>query len=699
MCESLKARFSQAVELRRAFEEEWYFAVRAWFQQFTEEKEDSWESERYLPIILKQVETALPAIVAAVLDQRGVFRLEGMTREGKNAAKALERLQNWQSHHFDFEEAYEDMFWWAALIGTAYLDHGWERMKEERAVPVVKDDPSMPGGKRKDFEFKEVLTADQPFVQVLNPLDVYPGPNVEMGDDGDWFFERVETTIGELRELAKPLSESDKPHIDSQALEDWILEDKPQDHSPDEQAWVEQTAGATWTDWLEELGYEREADEGTVGDLLDNEKRVVVLKYRSKLETVTLASPTRIIGYSRNKNIHGKTGIVVHHFFKVPNCPFGRGIGGILAGHQELSNENINRWMDSVVIEAMAPIIVDKSRANLLDDELVLQPNSILRTRGVDAIQRMQLPAPTNLAMTMDQHLARDADDLTGFTEQARGLAQGGQTATAFAGIQSNLQTRLIMHVRRSGRTIQRSGRLLAKLNQQFYTQGQIVSFVGEDGLDYTEIQPWEIVGDVVVGVSISPARANPDVRAQRLMQMLQVLVPLIQTGALQQPQVKRLVRMALEANEVEDVDLLLPKGGEKIKDAGVENLLLAKGIMLEPHPAEPHDVHSQTHQQFIQELAADNANGQNDLAIRTATEHLQKHAEMQAQAAAAQQQQAAAQQGAPNQQAQGASGAGIGPAGGAPGQAAGANAAATTPGAGTPGVAAPGPAAPGQAR
>ena len=168
-----------------------------------------------------------------------------------------------------------------------------------------------------------------------------------------------------------------------------------------------------------------------------------------------------MIGYSRNKNIHGLTGIVVHQFFKIPNCPFGRGIGGILKGHQELSNENINRWMDSVVIEAMAPIVVDKSRANLLDDELVLQPGAIIRTRGTDAVKRMELPAPTTISLTMDSHLARDADDLTGFNEQARGQASGGGTATEFQGLQSNLQTRLIMHVRRSGRTIQRSGQLL----------------------------------------------------------------------------------------------------------------------------------------------------------------------------------------------------------------------------------------------
>ncbi len=692
---SLMARFRQAAEIRRSFEEEWYFSVRAWFQQPTEPREDSWESDRYLPIILKHTETALPAIVAAVLSKKGMWRMVGMTREGKNAAKALERLQNFQTDSYEFLEEYEDMFWWSALIGTGYLDHGWNREYDERTVPIVVDDPDAPGGKRKDFERNEIKVEDQPWVQALNPLDVYPGPGVQMGDAGPWFFERVETTIGELRELAKPQGENDRPHISDEALEHWIRDDKPGDQPMDQNSWVEEIAGATWSEWLLELGYDKEGDEDTTLDKLSDEKRVVVLKYRSEAEQVTLAGPNRIIGYSRNKDIHGRTGIVVHHFFKVPNCPFGRGIGGILQGHQELGNENINRWMDAVVIEAMAPIVVDKSRANLLDDELVLQPNAIIRTRGVDAVQRMQLPAPTSIAMTMDGHLNKDADELTGFTEQARGVAPGAnQTATAFQGIQSNLLTRLVTHVNRSERTLRRSGRLIAKLNQQYYTEAQIVQFVGEDGLDYVEIQPWEIVGDMVVGVHTSASRATPEMRAQRIMQMLQILVPLIQGGALQQPQVRRLVRMAMEANEIEDVDLLIPKGGEKIKDAGVENVMLEKLIPVAVNPGEPHDVHNATHGELLQRLATEGASQQK---IELVTAHMLEHSQHQAAAAQAEQQKAQDGQGTPEQQAQGASGAGVGPSDGSPARQEATAAAALTGGQGTPGVAAPGPAGPGQ--
>jgi len=697
---SIRARLRQSAEVRYSFEEEWYFAVRAWFQQFTETKEKSWESDRYMPVILKQVETALPAIVSSVLDDNGIWRMHGKRRDSKNAAKAMQSLTNDQAASYDFDECYERMFWWAALLGTGYLDHGWDRREEERYVPFVKDvepDDEHPDGKAKDFREEKVTVADQPFVEALNPLDVYPAPTVVVGDDGDWFIQRVETTIGDLRDLATPQEGEEAPsHIDGEALERWISDVKPQDQGAEEQSWFDAIAtGSTWTDWLAEIGHDREPEDDGDDDKLTAERRVVVLVYRSKHETVTMGGPDHIIGYSPNKNIHGLTGIVVHHFFEIPGCPFGRGIGGVLKGHQELQNENINRLMDTQNIEAMAPIVVDKSRANLLDEELVLQPNAIIRTRGIDAVQRMVLPAPTSLGLTMDGHLAADGDDLTGFNAQMRGESSGG-TATAFTGLQSNIRTRLKMHVKRSSRTLKRSGRLLRKLNEQYYTKAQVVLRTGDDGAEYVEIQPWEIIGDVGVTVSISTSRASPELRQQAILQIFQLSIPVLQGGLLQQPQVRRLYRMLLEAFEVEDVDLLVPKGGDTIKDADFENILLAKMQPVEPNQAEPHDVHVQSHTALLQQLSQD---GADPAILAHITEHITKHSEFQAAAAAAQQQQAAqaAGAGSPEQQAQGASPAGIGPGEGDATQQGATLASAATGGQGTPGVAAPGPVAPGR--
>lgn len=693
------ARLRTAAEYRSDWEPDWEFAMRAWRQLPTADREDSWESDRYLPLILKHVETALPSVVAAVLDQKGLFRMRGVKRKGKEAARALQTLVNHlAAGPTEAEVAYERMFWWATLIGTAYLDHGWDRRIEERTVPVVRDDfDEAKGrwGKVKAFTRKRIRVADHPTVTCLNPWNVYPDPCAVPGDDNEWFIIRVTTTLDDLRALAR-----EGGHLDEEALERWVEEVDPANNPTEGSSdWFDAAASQGWDAVMQGMGYRSRLDRNNSEfDPMDGEKPVVVLKYVSKKETVTLGSPRHVIGYSPNPFLHGKTGIVVHHFLEMPDSPYGRGLGGILRGHQELANQNINAWMDTVMLELMAPIVVDKSRAQLLDEELVVQPNALIRVRGVDAIQRMQMPAPTNVALQVDAHLAHDADDLTGFTEQARGMApNASQTATAFQGIQSNLRTRLIMHVRRGSRTVRYSGQILQKLCQQFYSRTQVATRTGEDGLEYVEIEPWEIVGDVEVEVAVSTARASPDAQAQRLLQLLQVVTPLLQTGAIQDPRVRRMVRMVLEGFEVEDIDLILPRGYGDVKDPIMENELLAGGIPVPVSPTEPHALHVQHHHPLLQELLD---SGADDTLVAVVKAHIDGHFQAaQAQAAQAQMQAAGVAPpgaggggGAPQ-----ASSAGIGPGGGGPVRQGATLASRATGGQGTPGVAAPGPIAPGR--
>jgi hypothetical protein len=629
---SLRARAEHAAEYRARFEPEWRQAVRAWFQRPSTDREDSWESDRYLPMILKHVETCVPSLVAATLDGTKVWKMVALTRQFKEAARALTTLCNWQAYTVsEVEEAIEDLYWWAALIGTAYIDHYWDFRVERRMVPNVR--LGQTGEKVKEMTEQDVEVANHPVMRCLNPMDVLPSPDARMGDDAEWFFEYVRTTIGALREAAG------EGHIDGEALEDWIAEDDPGAPGSADR-WATHLANGTWDQWISEIGYEGRDDALTPGDFLSAEKVVTVLRYRSKAEIITLGSPKHLIGYSLNPYAHGKTGIVIHQFFKVPDSPFGRGVGTILLGHQELANENINRWMDTAAVEASAPIIVDRSAVSILDDEFVLEPNKLIRSsRGVDAIKRLEVPAPTNLAMLMDRHLAGDADDLTGFSEQARGASpMAGQTATAFQGLQSNLRTRLMLMVRRAARTLRKSGDLFVSLNQQFMTSEQIVEQVGEDAENWVTIKPEEIVGKVRVHATLNASRASPDQRSQRLMGLTQVCVPLFTSGAINDPRIARWVRMLLDEEEIEDADLIMPRIPTGARDPAMENQILKRGGPLDPMPLENHAMHVEVHMALFEELTAAGLVG----AASVVLEHANKHLLM----AAAQAQQAGGQPG-----------------------------------------------------
>lgn len=615
---SILAKSRVAAEMRSTYEEDWRRSVRAWFQRPSVEKEDSWESDRYLPLIFKHVETAIPSLVAATLGGSRIWTLEGMTRKGKDAALALERLINWQAATVsECEEAYEDMYWWAAVIGTAYLDHYWDYRQERRMAAIVRpttDPETQMVRKIKEIVEHDLVVADNPVVACLNPLDVYAAPGGRMGAKTAWYVELCRTTIGELR------ADAGAGHFDGEALETWIDEWKPQTQRDGEQ-WFDEFLSNRWAEWMRAMGYAQPDDQEDRDDEVTGDKEVTVLRYRSKREIVTLGSPEHIIGYCKNPYMHGLTGIVSHHFFKVQG-PYGRGLATVLLGHQALANENINRFMDVAAVEAMAPIIVDRAAVNILDDEFVFEPNKIIRARGTDAVKRMDVAAPTNLALLLDQHLAKDADDATGFSEQARGVAPpGGQTATAFSGLQSNLRTRLVTHVKRSGRTIRKSGELMVSLNQQFMTETQVVALTGEEGLDYKTIEPWELVGQTVVKANLVASRANPELRAQRLTALTQVVLPILQATG--DPQVVfRWTRMLLDENDVENVDLLIPRNSGKARDPLLENEALRRGVRLQALPSEDHAMHLQTHGPLHEELLAAGIVG----AASVVAEHIQSH-------------------------------------------------------------------------
>lgn len=684
-------RAKRAVDYRASLEDDWYRALRAWWQLPSTAKEDGWESDRYFPLILKQIETALPTLMAATMDGQGLWRIHAMTREGKNVAVALERLINWQAATTaQAEEAYEEMLWWALVIGTGYIDHYWDYRREEVRVAQVRE--TNVAGERLESPVKEVVervvtTHDHPRVIALNPLDVFPDPDGADGDDNEWYCVRVHTTIGEMRDaagregLGTDAEYTNPTHIDGVALEAWIKEYKPHTRDEDSEDWISALHGLTWKEMLQDVEHDEAGDSAEGDDLVEDDQSVVVLRYVSKQEIVTLGGPSHIIGYSRNPHTHGKTGIVTHHFIRVPGSPHGRGLGTALLGHQELMNENLNRWADTAELEAMAPIIVDRAAVSVLDEDFIWEPNKIIRASRMDAIKRLEAPAPTAIAMQMDAHLAADADDLTGFNAQARGQAgPASTTATASASAQSNLQTRLRLHVKRVARTIKLSGQLLIALNQQFLTTTQVAHLRGEEGVDYVDIEPHEIVGETVVRASVSAVRANPELRAQRMIQLSQIVLPLFLQGAHKDPTIGVWLRTLLDLNEVENADLIMPRNIGKSRDPLLENEALKTGALLDALPGDDHMQHVQVVGQLVSELQAEPE--AYPAALAAAQDHLQKHLAVVQQMGQAM-----------NSEQGGA--AGMNPGGNTPGEMGGGATSGGLARNGTPGVAAPGPAAP----
>lgn len=638
------SRAKYAGDYRRPFEEEWHRSFLAMFQVFATPLESSWNSQRYIPLILSNVETALSVIGTVVVDGQKLCRFQSETQEGKDCARAHEALQDWQNKGPTKTERHIlDAEWWGLVTGTAMIDTGWENEESNEIVAVVEGEGA---NRQKVMRTKPVTVSDHPFVKALNPLDVYLCPHSGIGTDHEWIVQRVRCTMGEVR------AAEGKGHINKEAVDSWVAESRPTDGKPGADTGFDAYLGPKLLDvWLNEVGKSNPTDQG--GDDEDgaaDDKLVELLVYRSKREIITLGSSSRIIGYSKSPWKHRKVGIVTNPYIPIKGCPYGRALAGMLLGHQELLNANVNLFADVLMVSMMRPMVVDRSLISVLDDEVIFEPNALLRARmnAKDAIVPLDIPAPTNLFLLWDNHLKRDADDTGGFTEQARGVAPtNSPTATEFTGVQSNIQNRLKIHVLRLKWFVEDICGLLKQLNEQFYTQAQVVSVAGESGMTWRKIEPWELVGEVTCQATTSPKYANADLHVQRQLQILQILVPLLSQGNMN-PAVVRLLRGILRAANTDDIDLILPAGMETAKSWVAENEYLLRGGDVKPTIAEVRSGatsdHVRGHQAFLDEISQ-NPNIPPDV-LNNFAEHIQAHMVLEQQFGQAAAQQAQLQAG-----------------------------------------------------
>lgn len=625
--DTVLARAKQAADYRRPFEEEWHRNILAMFQILYTEKEASWQSQRYMPIILSNVETALSVIGGVIVENPKLVRLNAQTPEGRDNAAALEGVLEWQSMGpCKIPRKLLQQEWWALVTGTGMVDTGWTE-KYEKAGRMTVEETN--GIKQKMYIEEMMLVEDWPKVSVLNPLDVYLSPDSGAGSDHNWWIQRARVRLSTLQDAAG------KGHIDEARLAAWVKDISPTDGGSEGRGQFQSELGPRlWDIWLEEVGRAKptrgapdDQDDKILGD-----KVVEVLLYKSPTEVITLGSDHHLIGYSRNRHIHRTSGLVTNPFMPVEGCPYGRSLASLLLGHQELVNQNVNLFADTMMISMMRPMVVDRSLVSILDTDEVFEPNSLIKVKmGADkAILPLDIPAPTNLFVMWDQHLRKDADDTSGFTDQARGVAPANSpTATEFSGIQANIQNRLKIHVLRMRWFVEDLFSMLAKLNQQYYTREQVISITGEAGIEYRKVKPWEIVGDVLVQATMSPRYANQDLHVQRLMAMVPTLVPILSGQIPLTPPLRRFLRGLLKAAGVDDVDRILPSENATARSPDAENVMMMRGLPVDPSIAEHQAglgmTHIQSHSSFAAALAADpDIPEQIKMLVN---DHLQKHA------------------------------------------------------------------------
>jgi hypothetical protein len=359
------------------------------------------------PTAFKIIEAALPKLANSIFTQDNKFfdveTLNPENLDDKARAEAIRRLLEVQLDKSEFFVKFIDFTKQLLLYGTSFFkvfwdverDWVWERTPRRETQTVE----GFEVGEKIiwDEEKKYVVTKQQPGVEVLDLLDVYPDPDIINEQEGRGVFLRSWISREELRELGQGrfpiygnIDQLDKEASGSESY----LESRSRRLSP--RGLNASTQNRRNEVELLEFWGRMDLD----GDGIKEECQIVIADRQVVVRAI--ANPFH----------HQKRPIVRGVMFPVPNEFWGLGlIEPVLSQIDELDTLKRQR-LDNINQSLNAMWQVDPS-ADVELDTLVSAPNQVILTSPLDAVKKLDTPDVTANAFNEAAILQRDIDGAT----------------------------------------------------------------------------------------------------------------------------------------------------------------------------------------------------------------------------------------------------------------------------------------------
>lgn len=624
-----EARLSKAVAFRAPFERRW---LQGWlnYNQILSGEGAAWKSKVFLPLVFQQVTAALPPMVAAVYDSGPVWDARPTKSEHMPRARAVTGLLDWYMRDkIPSARRIRDLLWYSTLFGTGFMRVGWKRtIGTKRSFQPVHQQGDIPGTKgdflatRMKVDQNQVLES-VPSMEVIDIWDAFPAPHTKDDDYYPYFIEAVDLTNEELTAWSK----SDFLGDDGEKrVKEW-LESKPEEDFGASNGFL--TATSKSEAWRQ-VGMAAQnapslgGDED--GDRTKTQVRVFVMWTNDEV-IVASGDGTKILGKAQNPYWFHKVPIIAHHFERIPGCIYGRGIADIIEGLQAQANFNYNKGNDAVQLALNAPIAVRQAGNALVQGQVAWQPGAIIPCRdpGTD-IKPLVVPDPMNAVFRLEDHLMLHADRSTGINDISRGMSpDGANTATEFAGLQSQVRIRLSQHVREIRTTLGRIGSMLLRLTQQFVTQDTVIRVTGKQGLDYVTVTPEDVIQEYDLVPSANSVRSNPGLLRSDVVALMEPMMtsPMVNQSAW--------LKHVLRVFEVPEPEEMIQDPPPPPRDPRVEERVLTLGIDVSPSPDEDFEQHMLFHTMALQQT------DQNSPAYAARRKHIEQTLALQSEVMAAQ--------------------------------------------------------------
>ena len=613
------ARLREASQARAVLADRWLVAFCDYNQKI-DPSVNVWRSKIKLPYVRALVLSAIPSGISAMFDSGTILKMKPERPEFEENAQSMEDLVQWQlAVKTPTRKAMRHFLHYRALYGTGVWKQGWKRRVKPMLVPTnVYDDVDenglpLPEGQRGAYLGRKnalqiVELNDEPEGRAVDIFNAFPCPWMDLTNI-PYVIERVETTQDALMDSARVgglgteagLSKSGEPQTPEEALAEWFKENP--DHTLTNG--TEEFAIGTRNDALQQIGlnpiYGGDGAGGTEKE--PGKNPVIVYEYWTEDVKIVFAGDgsRRVLGKQPNPYLLGRVPYIFSQYDEIiPGFVWGCGIGMAAGPIQKQLDFDVNHTNDGRRL-AINPMLKRKKVGSSLMGDITIKPGGIVDVREMTDLEPLILNDRTMNALEWQSMLVGFGDRATGIGDLQRGLGDAGvNTATEAQIVDSNAITRKLGQVFELRDFLQEMGRIVIKLNKQFFDKETMVRISGKAGLSWKTIKPEDIMGefDVVPAASMTRSDVVLQRRDWNLMYPQMNGDPLINQHELR--------RRYLGAMDVENVDDLLQPPPPPPQDPMDEEILLRLGLNVPVSPGENFQSHLQTHGPALQALRAE---------------------------------------------------------------------------------------------
>ncbi len=256
---------------------------------------------------------------------------------------------------------------------------------------------------------------------------------------------------------------------------------------------------------------------------------------------------------------HGKKPFIATSFEPLPGEFYGISAVQLLEHLQHELNTNRNQRIDNVsmVLNRMWKVRKD---ADINENELVSRPHGVIWVERPDDVTEVATGDVTGSAYNEETIIKQDMENVIGVPAVVRGAEKGGkQTATEVVTQNTSagfrFDTKVMLY---EALCLKRMAYLMDCNNQQFIDDARLVQVYGDLGMEWRQVNPWELIGEhdySPAGSSVDPM-ANKEIRRQQLNELLQIAAG--NQLVSQYVNIPELVKMLFQAYDIRAVDKLL---------------------------------------------------------------------------------------------------------------------------------------------